>query len=190
MRVVWAVVGLTLAAALACTTDYQQGLDDPKYAGPNALADQQPPGGSTEQTAGGGGGTSGATATDTPACVTKGGTVIPPEQCAVTFASILAGFQAASCTSASCHGNGNPAPLISADKNATYTALTKFVGTTAKPYVNPCSKDLTASSIAQNIDPAAPTGERGTLMPPSVGVKDATLLANVKTWVACGAPNN
>src|SRR5687768_4914673 len=42
------VAAFVAAVTVACTTDYQKGLDDPNFGGPNALAGQKQPGATTE----------------------------------------------------------------------------------------------------------------------------------------------
>lgn len=191
MRRAWAFAWSVVAvgAVVACTTDYQQGLDDPNYGGPNALSNQTPPGSTSDQPSGtssGGGGSD-------PACVTKSkGTVVAQTTpCAVSFTTdIMAIFKAKTCTSAAgCHGTGNPPPLINDDVGATYQALTNFTPSTGKIYVNPCSIDPTMSAIASNLNLAAAAGDRGTVMPPGAGLA-AGDLDKVTKWVACGAPKN
>lgn len=188
MRRAWAFAFSTIAVAavVACTTDYQKGLDDPAYGGPNALSNQQPPGSTSDQPTG----TSSGGATSDPACVSKsaGKVVAQTTPCAVTFDQVLAIFKAKTCTSAAgCHGTGNPPPLISDDAKATYNALANFTPSTGKIYVNPCSQDPTMSAISSNLDPNAAAGDRGTVMPPGVGLAGGDL-TTIKTWVACGAP--
>src|SRR5262245_518754 len=73
------VIGLApVAAAVACTTDYQKGLEDPKFGLPNALAGQKQPGPSSE--------TDDRPGTATlPECVKAGGAIIDAGACTVTF---------------------------------------------------------------------------------------------------------
>lgn len=184
MRLSWAPLGamavMTATAALACTTDYQKGLDDPIYAGPNALANQQPPGASIDQTTGSSssGGAAG------PKCGTP---VATPAGCTITFKNeIVTALKGASCGSGvSCHATGGVPPVINFDDlDGTYNNLTNYSAQGGKFYVNPCSIDPAQSKIVANLDPDNP--DRGTVMPPSVGLKAA--VDTMKKWAACGSP--
>src|SRR4051812_18963404 len=73
---------VVVALVAACTTDYQKGLDDPAYAGPNALADQQPPGASIDQPGSSGGAASSSGSAAAPKCGTA---ATPPAGCTITF---------------------------------------------------------------------------------------------------------
>lgn len=174
---------LGLAIAAACTTDYQKGLDDPAYAGPNALAGQQPPGASIDQPGSSGGSTSGTTNAG-PKCGTP---AAPPAGCTITFKNeVITALKAGSCGSGvSCHATGGVPPVINFDDpDGTWIALTNYSAQGGKFYVNPCSLDPTQSKIVANLNPTDP--DRGTVMPPSVGLNAA--VATVTNWVKCGSP--
>jgi hypothetical protein len=180
-RLAWACGLVGFAVVAACTTDYQKGLDDPTYAGPNALADQVPPGASRDQA---GSSSSGGTTTSGPKC---GPPAAPPAGCTITFKNeVVTALKPASCgTGVSCHAAGGVPPVINFDDpDATWTSLTNYSAQGGKYYVNPCSLDPTQSKIVANLDPANP--DRGTVMPPSVGL--AAAVDTVKKWVACGSP--
>lgn len=184
-RAVPAVVGVLVF--VACTTDYQKGVDDPNFGAPNALAGGKQPGASSEITAeAGGGGPSGG-----PACVTAGGTLVDGGACAISFkTNILPAFKTANCqTAGSCHGGTNPPnqPRIDPDDPAgMWTEFSNFKLSNGKPYINPCSTDPAQSTIACNCNQAAPCGS---VMPPGTGLP-ANVVADIETWLKCGSPNN
>jgi len=178
---------LSLAWFVACTTDYQQGKGDPDFGDPNALKNQKQPGPSSELSR-----ENGNTAT-TPVCVQSGGTLIEAGACATSFKSgVLAAFQAGGCAAVGCHGGSTPAnqpPIDPNDGPGTWAQFAAFKLTNGKPYINPCSTDPAASTIAANVNPNAPAADRGTLMPPgAVGLPAA--IATIEAWQRCGSPNN
>lgn len=174
-------------AASACTTDYQLGLEDPKYGAPNSLADQKQPGPSSEV---GSSGSSGAATT--PECVKSGGQLIGDGgTCTVSFKTdILPAFKAASCqTAGSCHGGTTPPnqPRIDPDDaDGMWNGFAAFKLSNGKVYINPCSTDPTASTIACNVNKTAPCGS---VMPPGAGL-GADVVTKIETWLKCGSPNN
>lgn len=182
-------IGVSATIALvACTTDYQKNLDDPLFGNPNALANETQPGPT------GSGGSSGSSATATPSCVTSGGKLVEAGTCAVSFKTdILGAFKAANCqTAGSCHGGTTPPnqPRIDpTDPAGMYSEFTTFKLSTGKVYVNPCSTDDTQSAMAANVDTTAAATDRGTLMPPGLGLT-AAQVTSIRTWLKCGAPNN
>lgn len=200
-RRVRAILSLGVAAAsvasvaIACTTDYQKGLDDPRYGAPNALANQKQPGPSSDYTngasSGPGGSSSGA---PQPVCVQQGKTLlVDAGACSVSFKTdILGAFGASSPTCAStssCHGGQNPAnqPRIDqGDPAGTYREFAAFKLSTGVPYINPCSTNETESGIACNI---AEAGGCGAHMPVG-GQIAADVVAKFTTWLKCGSPNN
>ena len=166
------------AVALACTTDYQKGVDDPLYGGPNALANQKAPGstGDTLPAADGSAPASG------PACGTP---VADAGACTVSFKTQIFPTLTATCLGAGCHSN--TPPLIAADAPTTYDTFVKFkISDGEAIYVNPCTVDDTKSKIVCNLQ--GKTG-CGTKMPLSKTYAD-TDIANITTWLKCGAPNN
>lgn len=170
-------------------TDYQKGLDDPRYGNPNALDKQTQPGPTSEALSdrddpGGGD-------DDAPLCVKNGGTLLEGDgSCEVSFAQdVLPAFGGAGCHQAACHGGATPfnLPRIDpGDPGAMWKEFGSFTLSSGKPYINPCSTDPGDSSIACNVNP---TGTCGTLMPQAVGLPD-DVVAMIETWVTCGAPNN
>jgi hypothetical protein len=185
--VVAGAFGLIVVAA--CTTDYQKGLDDPNFGPPNALAGQTQPGPTSDLVSGDGGGTG---TTSQPLCVRNGGSLIADSgTCAVSFKSILAAFKTASCqTEGSCHGGASPpnSPRINPDDpNGMWAEFSAFKLSNGKMYVNPCSTDPTQSTIGCNVNGSAPCGTRA--MPTDLGLP-ANVIADIDTWLACGAPNN
>lgn len=175
-------------AAIACTTDYQKGVDDPSFGAPEALKDRKPPGRSSDLGGGGGDGGGGG-GDDQPACVVAGGAIVDGGACAVTFADVLATFDQAGCGNAGCHNAGSiydPQPIDTSNPDATYALLTKFKLSNGTPYVNPCSVDPAESSIYCNLDTLATCGTRM----PSASTFRADLLSIVETWVKCGAPKD
>ncbi|MBX3225715.1 MAG: hypothetical protein KIT84_30940 [Labilithrix sp.] len=192
MRARWArlvVVGSAGVAALACTTDYQQGLEDPNYGGPSALKGQKPPGPTVEATDEG---SSGGGANQ-PLCVKLGGALLAtPPACNVKFSTdVMQALAAGSCSTAACHGGAEPAnqPKIDpADLPGSYASMAAFPPRSGKPYINPCSIDPALSVIDDNLDPAAPAADRGTVMPPGSGLVAA--IPKVREWLQCGSPNN
>ncbi len=192
-------LGLALAtgalAVVACTTDYQKGLEDPNFGAPNALAGQKQPGSSTDLApvgADGGGGGGGGTASNI-VCVTTGGTIVDGGACAVSFAKdVLPALGNSTCTQTSCHGGATPPspPRIEpSDPSGMWTEFASFkMNTGGLPYINPCSTDKTKSGIACNL---YATGACGVKMPlggtPQVAQAD---IDKIEQWLACGSPNN
>lgn len=189
-----AVVASAVAlVAVACTTDYQKGLDDPNFGDPNALAGQKQPGATSEVAsvpsgeggAGGGG--------STIACVASGGTVIDGGPCAVSFKNdVLPALGRSTCTQTSCHGGATPPtpPRIEpSDAPAMWQLFASFKMNTGNlPYINPCDKDKAKSGIACNL---YAVGHCGVQMP--LGGTPATPQADIdkiEQWLACGSPNN
>lgn len=175
------------AFVVACTTDYQKGLDDPRYGTPNALAGKQQPGSSSDPSS------DQAKSGADPACVTAGGALVEAGTCAVSFKSeILALFEASGCTSITCHGGTNPAnpPRIDPkDPLGTYAGFAALKMTNGRLYINPCSAVPEEAAIADNLDPAAESAERGVPMPQgSLGLEGA--VQPLQTWLTCGSPNN
>jgi len=183
-------VSAGVLAYAACTTDYQKGLDDPNYGPPNALVGKKQPGPSSESLDGGGGAAAGGTGV--PECVRAGGTLVDAgAPCAISFrANILESFKAATCnTSGSCHGGTDPPnqPRIDpADAPAMWTEFAAFKLSNGKLYINPCSTDPAQSGIACNVNKDAPCG---VVMPPGGGFPPNSI-ADIETWLKCGAPNN
>lgn len=185
----WLVAASAAIAALACTTDYQQGLEDPNFGGPSALKGQKPPGPTLEVTDDGTGG-GGA---NQPLCVKLGGALLAtPPACNVKFSTdVMQALAPGSCSTAACHGGTEPAnqPKIDpADLPGSYTSMAAFSPRSGKPYINPCSTDPAAAVMEDNLDPSAPAADRGTVMPPGSGL--AAAIPKVREWLQCGSPNN
>lgn len=171
---------------LACMTDYQKGVDDPNFGAPNALAGQKQPGPSSETRSDGDPGSG-----STPECVKAGGTLVDGGPCAVSFKSILEAFRGANCqTAGSCHGGSTPPnqPRIDPDDpDGMWAEFANFKLSNGKLYINPCSTDSSESTIGCNVDVNA--SACGVLMPPGIGLS-AEVVADIDTWLKCGAPNN
>ena len=67
-----------------------------------------------------------------------------------------------------------------------WAAFASFKLKNGKLYINPCSTDPAQSTIACNVNAAATCGA---LMPPGTGLP-AQVVADMATWLKCGAPNN
>lgn len=177
------VSGLALLA-IACTTDYQLGKDDPLFGDPNALANQRPPGASNDTSTKGGTGVG-------PACVRAGGMLAPMTMCNVSLKDgVLSEFGKAGCASTACHGGTTPLyePRIEpGDGPAMWEEWQKFTLSNGKPYTNPCSTQVGDSTIACNVNGTAPCGS---LMPKGMTGLPPNIVQLVETWVKCGAPNN
>jgi hypothetical protein len=178
---------VAFALFIACTTDYQKGLEDPRYGAPNAFDGRRQPG-TTSETVSDGGGAAGS-----PGCVQNGGTLVDAGTCAISFKNnILAAFKQANCQMiGACHGGASPAssPRINPDDpTGTWTEFTTFKlsNSNGKPYINPCSVSAADSTMACNVNTAATCG---TLMPPGAGLP-ANIVADIETWLKCGSPNN
>jgi hypothetical protein len=181
------VSGGAVAILVACTTDYQMGLEDPRFGAPNALAGQKQPGPSSDNAVGEGGTVGGSG----PACVTAGGKVLDGGACTVSFRTdILAAFGAANCqTAGTCHGGATPPnqPRIDpGDGPGMWNEFAAFKLSNGKPYINPCSQDPAQASIACNVNATTPCGA---VMPPGVGLP-ADVVTKIETWLKCGSPNN
>lgn len=188
-----AVVASAVAlVAVACTTDYQKGLDDPNFGDPNALAGQKQPGATTEVASvpSGEGGTAGGS---TIVCVASGGALIDGGPCTVSFKNdVLPALGRSTCTQTSCHGGATPPtpPRIEpSDAPAMWQLFASFKMNTGNlPYINPCDKDKAKSGIACNL---YAVGACGVQMP--LGGTPATPQADIdkiEQWLACGSPNN
>jgi hypothetical protein len=180
--------------ASACMTDYQKGLDDPRYGQPNALAGGSQPGPSSDiKVTGGEGGASSSSGGSNILCVGNGGTLLDGGACAVSFANdVLPAFGQSTCTQTSCHGGATPPspPRIEpSEPQAMWTLFAGFkMNTGSLPYINPCSTDKTQSGIACNL---YATGTCGVKMPlggtPQMPQAD---IDKIDQWLECGSPNN
>lgn len=183
------VAASAMLAAMACTTDYQLGKDDPAFGGPNALAGQKAPSASSELTAQQTGGDTSAPF----ACVTAGGTLVDGgATCPVSFKNdILPAFAASTCAQAACHGGKTPLnePRIDpAEPEAIYPIFAVFKMSAGNlPYINPCSTDKTKSGIACNL---YATGTCGVKMPQGGTQMDQAVIDKIEQWLTCGSPNN
>jgi hypothetical protein len=181
------------AVSVACTTDYQKGLDDPNFGAPNALAGQKQPGTSSELSTTGEGGGPTPTGGSPIVCVTNGGTLIDAGPCAVSFKNdVLAALGKSTCTTTSCHGGltpPNPPRIEPSDPGAMYPIFAGFKMSTGNlPYINPCSTDKTKSGIACNL---YANGACGVKMPQGgTPQMDQADIEKIEQWLACGSPNN
>lgn len=180
---VWGGALLILGVGAACTTDYQQGKDDPSYGGPNALAGQRPPGPTLDQSDAGPTGS-------TPNCVSSGGTVVDAGTCDVSFSKdVLGAFKTANCATTSCHGGTTPPKIDTADGPGTWQVFQAFNISVGKAYINPCSKDTSASAIGCNLLAEGQAGACGVHMPIGAQIPQAAL-DKINAWSKCGSPNN
>lgn len=190
LLLVW--VGSALALVVACTTDYQKGVDDPNYGVPNALAGQQQPGPTSDNASSGGDGGGSSSGGTKPACVTGGGQLIDGGPCTVSFAKdVLPALGAATpaCTLPSCHGGLNPPnpPRIEpSDAKGMYDVFVAFKISTGVPYINPCSTEVAKAGLACNL---YQNGACGTHMPQG-GQMAQDQITKIETWLKCGSPNN
>jgi hypothetical protein len=107
---------------------------------------------------------------------------------------MMSGTGSWKCADANCHGGNANSPPIN-DPDEAYAALAGYmgikIGTTAKPYIVPCSNDPMASTFLCNLQ-----GMCGMQMPMQndmLGSKPATPMEiqMVQTWITqCGAPKN
>jgi hypothetical protein len=180
-----------VAAAAACTTDYQQGKGDPLYGGPNALAGQRPPGVTSDVASEGGAPTD--TPGSKPVCVAAGGSLVDGGACTVSFSKdILSAFGIANCGTTNCHGGATPRnePGIEpSDPTTTWTKLQAFTISTGLPYINPCTIDDTKSSMGCNMIAEGQAGACGVHMPSGAQLP-ADAITKINTWLKCGSPNN
>jgi hypothetical protein len=80
--------------------------------------------------------------------------------------------------------------MTATTSSAFYDALANFTTINSLPYFNPCSTDPTKSTFVCN---TSTTGTCGTGVMPLLGGTGAMTdagLAEIATWVACGAPQN
>lgn len=187
------VAAFVAAVTVACTTDYQKGLDDPNFGGPNALAGQKQPGATTEVLTTPSGSEGGAPGGSTIVCVATGGTLIDGGPCPVSFKNdVLPALGRSTCTQTACHGGPTPPspPRIEpSDAPAMWQLFASFkMNAGGLPYINPCEKDKAKSGIACNL---YATGFCGVQMP--LGGSPPTPQADIdkiEQWLACGSPNN
>lgn len=175
-------------AFAACVVACLSAPPEPEYGAPGAIDNRNP----DDRTGGGAGGTAGtATACATAADFAKD----DDANCAVKFSTDiwpkLKNDGAWRCSTTGCHVSAIPpnvvVPMDSAGGTFEVLRAMKTKGT-QNPYVNPCSKDPAASAFLANLK-----GELGTKMPvATTGVTPpaAADLAQVETWLKCGAPNN
>ena len=168
----WAVA----AWACACTTDYQKGLDDPRFGSPNALEKEVQPG----------------TDAGTIVCVASGGALVDGSTCAVSFErDVLPALFRSTCGDTACHGGVAPqnAPRIDPrDPDAMWSAFSRFKMSAGNlPYINPCSTDKTKAGIACNLHATQPCGVK---MPYGGPQMDQSDLDKIELWLQCGSPNN
>lgn len=184
------LAGCVLAASVACTTDYQKGLEDPNFGLPNALAGQKQPGPSSAVAE-----PASTSGTATVAgCVKAGQAQLDGGACTVSFKTdVLGAFATATCDRAGCHGGQTPPsePRIApAEPEVMWNLFANFKLTNGKFYVNPCSTEPTQSTIAANVNAAAPPAERGVLMPLGGTGLATDVVQKIEAWVKCGSPNN
>lgn len=182
-----AILAIGGVVALACTTDYQKGVDDPIFGAPEALAGRKPPG--RTGAVGTGDGDGGGGAAGGPGCVSEGKALVDGGACAVTFSQVMATFDNAGCGNSGCHNAGSiydPQPIDTSNPDALYALLTNFKLSNGLYYVNPCSTNIDESSLHCNLDTL---GTCGTRMPSGRTFPPQDLNA-VKLWVECGAPKN
>ncbi len=96
------------------------------------------------------------------------------------------------CASASCHASGVNTPMLTDDAAQIYNALSTFKllpPAPDLPYILPCVTDEKKSAFVCNIT----TANCGIQMPLTTGgatVPTTHQIAQIKTWVACGAEFN
>ncbi len=187
------VVGCAAVAVVAaCTTDYQKGLEDPNYGGPNALVGEKQPPTSSELAKGSSGGGEGGASSGgaTIFCVKQGGTLVDGGTCAVSWSKDLAPAFGAiggkSCSDPTCHGTAYQPNFDLANASGAYSILANFPLSNGTVYLNPCSTDPTKSSIECNL---AATNPCGTKMPQDHQLPP-DVLTKIDTWVKCASPNN
>jgi hypothetical protein len=176
---------------MACTTDYQKGVDDPSYGGPNALANQKQPGSTTDTVKARPGEGGVAPGGATILCVQQGGALLGDAgACAVSFSKdIIPALGASTCATIGCHGGAtppNPPRVDPGDPKAMYAEFAAFKMNGGLAYINPCSTDKTKSGLACNL---YATGGCGVHMP-SGGQLPQADITKIDTWLACGSPDN
>lgn len=177
---VGALAGLLGAAVAAGACG---AVDEPLYGPPGGIDGRKPPPpAGFGDTAGTTGATTGGT-TGAAACVQAN--FVSDPNCAVKWSTDIYPKVKAAWACTGCHGT--QAPIIDgADATKAWDQLRATAAPISggKPYVNPCSKDPTASSFVGNVK-----HEVGKGMPTTapLGAADVDQLT---TWVACGAPNN
>ncbi|HEY8073310.1 MAG TPA: hypothetical protein VIF62_04360 [Labilithrix sp.] len=179
------VAGVAIAVAAACTTDYQKGLDDPNYGGPNALVGEKQPPTSSELT--GGGGEGGASSSGGGAAC---GMAVDGGPCAVSWSKdLVPAFQmGTSCSIVGCHGQGAAPQFDLTNASGAYTALANWKIADGRYYIDPCSTDPTKGALECNVAKAAP--QCGAQHMPTGGQLPDDVLTKIDTWSKCGSPNN
>lgn len=122
------------------------------------------------------------------------GTVVSDMNCSVKFNADILPVLKTNCADV-CHGAKNAPPPVLGDPLTAYANMDaqRLKNNTqddkARRYINPCSKDSSASYMLCNLEKDGPDATCGSHMP--VGsTLPAETLAKVKTWLDCGAPNN
>jgi hypothetical protein len=95
---------------------------------------------------------------------------------------------AAACGTQTCHGGTDSPTIVDGDPNTTFTNLTKYQ-INGKAYIATGDTNPADSEIECNTGITTPACGIAQ-MPEAPGVLDSANLTNIKTWLACGAPNN
>jgi hypothetical protein len=195
-----------LGAAAACSNYVPP--DVANYGPPNGLTGKTPAAPSGGGSSGGGGsGSSGSSSggssddagpgSQGAYCVTTlGQTLVTATTCSVSWSNDLypkmQSGGAWNCASSACHGTSQ-APVLTGTADSFYTTLESYTGTVSsgagagQPYINPCSTDPTKSEFVCNTQTMGFCGLAG--MPLGLTITPAGL-ADIATWVGCGAPQN
>ena len=113
--------------------------------------------------------------------------------CQIKFSADIWPLMAATgtwaCADSNCHGGTAINPFMM-DQSSAYTNLAAYkIG--GKPYIDPCSTDVDASSFVCNLEGAC--GTQAMPIPDSTkgrGPAAAGDIGKVVTWLQCGSPNN
>lgn len=175
VQVVGAFVVLLVPIVVACGSE-----DDTRYGGPEGLAGKRVA----------------PISTATSAVATGPSSACDAGACAVSFqTTIYAKYMAASgtwkCADSSCHGAGSTQEPSIDGTNAqnAYNSLTTYTDLQGEPYIAACATDPTASAIDCNLKGSC---SQMPLEGAGVGAAAPTAaeLADLDTWLACGAPFN
>jgi hypothetical protein len=184
------LITVAVGAAIGCSNYVPP--DVANYGPPNGLGGKTVPV-PADDDAGSGSGTT-PPAGGAYACVTAGGSLVDAG-CSVSWSNDIypkmESGGAWDCGSSACHGV--TPPVLATSSHDYYVALANYTAAVAsgtgagEPYINPCSTDPTKSDFVCN---TKTTGYCGT-QPMPLGLPIASAgLAELATWVACGAPEN
>jgi hypothetical protein len=179
-----AIASSFAVAFLACS-------DDPSRFGAHSGLQGKQISGTGTPDPGGGGSDGGGGGGTTPATGCVEANYVGDMNCSVKWSTdiwpLVSATGAWRCAAGDCHGGVQIPPRIEGEPDKAFADMMKH-SINGKPYLNPCSKDLTASTFFCNMAGNSPACGK---LPMPVGITPvAADIAKLKTWIECGAPKN